>query len=62
LDYRGRHDHIPQFHFQTEELKWLIEQVEKGQNYERSLRLIAEIRSDKESSELIEIACNALRD
>ncbi|WHX98002.1 hypothetical protein [Neobacillus sp. DY30] len=62
LDYNGRHDHIPQFHFHTKDLKWLIEQAEKAAYYEQSLRAIAEDMSDKESSELIEAASKALRD
>lgn len=62
MDDKGRHDSIPQFHFQTKELKWLMEQAEKAANYEQSLRTIAQDMHGKESSELIEIASKALRD
>ena len=53
---------IPQFHFHTEDLKWLIKQVEKAENFERSLRTIAEDKNARESSELIKIANMALKD
>ena len=35
LEYKGRHDIIPQFHFQTEDLKWFIEQAEKAGRIEQ---------------------------
>lgn len=60
LDHRGRHDDIPQFHFQREDLKWLFEMAEKAAIYERSLRTIAQ-DNGKESNELIEMASKALR-
>jgi hypothetical protein len=62
LDLNGRHDSIPQFYFDTEDLRWLIQQAEKAENFERSLRTIAEDTNGKESSELIEMARKALRD
>ncbi|MDR7079298.1 hypothetical protein J2Y03_004356 [Neobacillus niacini] len=62
LEYMGRHDIIPQFHFHTEDLKWFIEQAEKAGRFERTLRMIAEGMNGKESSELIEIASKALKD
>lgn len=61
LDYKGRHDDIPQFHFHREDLKWLFEMAEKAESYERSLRTIAQDMNGKESTELIEIASKALR-
>ncbi|NWQ42561.1 hypothetical protein MLOOGBEN_17820 [Bacillus sp. EB106-08-02-XG196] len=60
LDYKGRHDDIPQFHFHREDLKWLFEMAEKAEIYERSLRTIAQ-DNGKESNELIEMASKALR-
>jgi hypothetical protein len=61
LDYKGRHDLIPQFHFQVEDLKWFIEQAEKAVHFERTLRTIAEDKYEKNSGELIEIASKALK-
>ncbi|WHZ00453.1 hypothetical protein QNH48_15335 [Neobacillus sp. YX16] len=61
LDYKGRHDDIPQFHFHREDLKWLFEMAEKAESYERSLRTIAQDMNGKESTELIEFAGKALR-
>jgi hypothetical protein len=62
LDFKGRHDLIPQSHFHLEDLKWLFEQAEKAEHFEQSLRTIAEDMNEKESSELIEIASKALKD
>ena len=62
LDYKGRHDIIPQFHFQTGELKWFIQQAEKAEHFERTLRTIAEGMNGKESSELVELASKALKE
>lgn len=62
LDYKGRHDIIPQNHFRLEDLKWLMEQAEKAKYFERSLRTIAEDMNEKETSELIEVARKVLRD
>jgi hypothetical protein len=62
LDYKGRHDFIPQSHFHLEDLKWLFEQAEKAEHFERSLRTIAEDMKEKESIELIEMASKALKD
>ncbi|TDL60828.1 hypothetical protein E2R56_30440 [Rhodococcus qingshengii] len=61
LDYKGRHDDIPQFHFHREDLKWLFEMAEKAESYERSLRTIAQDMNGKESTELIAIASKALK-
>ena len=62
LEYKGRHDLIPQFHFQVNDLKWLIEKAEKAEYYERLLRTIAEDMNEKESGELIEFASKALKE
>ncbi|MEH7255775.1 hypothetical protein V7111_27075 [Neobacillus niacini] len=62
LDYKGRHDLIPQFHFHVEDLKWFIEKAEKAKYFERSLRTIAEAMNEKKSSELIEMASKALKE
>lgn len=62
LDYKGRHDIIPQSHFHLEDLKWLFKQAEKAEYFERSLRTIAEDMNEKESRELMEIARKALRE
>ncbi|MFJ5762069.1 hypothetical protein ACIQAA_23700 [Neobacillus sp. NPDC093182] len=62
LDLNGRHDSIPQFFFYTEDLRWLIQQAEKAENFERTLRTIVEDTTGKDSSELIEMARKVLRD
>jgi hypothetical protein len=61
LDYKGRHDMIPQFHFDVKDLQWFIEQADKAEYFERSLRTIAEDMHGKESNEVIEFACKILK-
>lgn len=62
LEYKGRHDIIPQFHFHTGDLKWFIEQAERAEHFERTLRTIAEGMNGRDSCEFVEIASKALKD
>jgi hypothetical protein len=62
LDLNGRHDSIPQFYFDTADLRWLIQQAEKAEKFKQSLRTISEDMTGKESSELMELARKALKD
>lgn len=52
---------IPQFHFDVKDLQWFIEQADKAEYFERSLRTIAEDMHGKESNELIEFASKILK-
>ncbi|MEH7111332.1 hypothetical protein V7124_03005 [Neobacillus niacini] len=61
LEYKGRHDMIPQFHFDVKDLQWFIEQAEKAEYYERSLRTITEDMNEKVSREVIEFASKILK-
>lgn len=58
-NWNERHD-IPQMHFTHLDLKWLMEQAEKVERYEKALKEIASRKGDFYEDEVASIAEEAI--